>query len=125
MSQIESKAKAGEIIFLLKDFFVEIELKKFILKGMRENENMRMRASAIKPKFIEIFNVPGTISSTNLRCRMRRYRIKANFGTTYEEIHKKRKENPGIKIKDWEVIEWTWPPFKELMEEKENEECKF
>ena len=56
---------------------------------------------------------------------MRRYRIKANFGTTYEEIQKKRKENPGIKIKDCEVIEWTWPPFEELMEEKENEECKF
>ena len=92
---------------------------------MRENENMRMRASAIKPKFIEIFNVPGTISSTNLRCHLRRYRIKANFGTTYEEIQKKRKENPGIKIKDCEVIEWTWPPFEELMEEKENEECKF
>ena len=68
---------------------------------------------------------PNTISSTNLRCRLRRYRIKANFGTTYEEIQKKRKENPGIKIKDCEVIEWTWPPFEELMEEKENEECKF
>ena len=56
---------------------------------------------------------------------MRRFRMKANFGTNYKEIQKKRAENPGVKIKDSEAIEWTWPLFEELMEEKENEECKF
>ena len=124
-SKTEPKTKTGEIIFLSKNFFVRIEMKKFTLKGMRENENMRMRATNIKPKFIEIFNVPGTITSTNLRERMRRFRMKANFGTNYKEIQKKRATNPGVKIKDSEAIEWTWPLFEELMEEKENEECKF
>ena len=56
---------------------------------------------------------------------MRRFRMKANFGTNYKEIQKKRATNPGVKIKDSETIEWTWPLFGELMEEKENEECKF
>ena len=69
--------------------------------------------------------VPGTISSTNLRERMRRFRMKANFGTNYKEIQKERATNPGVKIKDSEAIEWTWPLFEELMEEKENADCKF
>ena len=117
-SKTEPKAKTGEIIFLSKNFFVRIEMKKFILKGMRENENMRMRAIKIKPKFREIFNVLGTITSTNLRLLMRRFHIKANFGTNYKEIQKKMAENPGVKIKDSETIEWTWPLFEELREEK-------
>ena len=90
-SKTEPKTKTGEIIFLSKNFFVRIEMKKFIMKGMRENDNMRLRATNIKPKFMEIFNVPGTISSTNLRERMRRFRMKANLEQTTKKSRKRER----------------------------------
>ena len=89
-------------------------MKKFILREMRGNDNNRVKLTDIQPKFREIFAVPISCKGKAFSKRLGRFRKKAKFGHTYDEIIQRRKDNPGMKINDLQNIEWTWEPYENM-----------